>query len=377
LPSDSLPLEDNSSPAPLPRGKPRVTPRILLTLLFFVAFEGLLFHSGMYAYIIEPDSTAGVLENRLRNEILRPKSGRNQVLAVGDSRMSLVPRIANEMAPPSGYTFGSISVAGTAPRCWYYELRYVDPAARRYAAIVIPSDDYDDQEQYPDARDSDLHYVLARLEIGDLFEFPLSHRDRKLQWTAFRAILLKGYAYKRDFQEFLSHPLERLARVRLYKEGSAQWFDDYQPTDDSLAGLQIDWQHKTARYPDRFTVEQRQLVEEVVARVRPADTGRGTAYFRYWYGRILDRYTGSGTKIIFLRLPRAPIPPPDYPPKLNGAVRQLASKPDVVVLNEHLFDELERPELFFDPAHMNREGSARFSRILAAEVRKVLLPPKS
>jgi hypothetical protein len=90
---------------------------------------------------------------------------------------------------------------------------------------------------------------LARLELGDLFEFPLSYRDRKLQWEAFRAILLKGYAYKRDFQEFLSHPLERLARARLYKEGSAQWFDDYRQTEDSLAGLQIDWQHKAARYP--------------------------------------------------------------------------------------------------------------------------------
>jgi hypothetical protein len=172
----------------------------------------------MYAYIIEPESTAGVLESRLRNEIV----------------------------PSVGYTFGSISVPGTAPRCWYYELRSVDPAARRYAAIVIPSDEYHDQEQYPDARDSDLHYVLARL--------------------------------------------------------------DYQSTEDSLTG------------------EQRQLIEEVVARDRPADTGRGTAYFRYWYGRILDRYTGSGTKIIFLRLPRAPIPPPDYPPKLNSAVRCMGSK---------------------------------------------------
>jgi hypothetical protein len=56
-------------------------------------------------------------------------------------------------------------------------------------------------------------------------------------------------------------------------------------------------------------------------------------------------------------------------------LRALAAEPDVVLLDEHRFDELERPELFGDPLHLNGEGILRFSRILAEEVRRVLGPP--
>jgi hypothetical protein len=58
----------------------RVYPRVLATSIFFAALEGLIFHIGLYASLIEPDSTAGFSEYRLRNEILRPKSGGKQVL---------------------------------------------------------------------------------------------------------------------------------------------------------------------------------------------------------------------------------------------------------------------------------------------------------
>jgi hypothetical protein len=97
---------------------------------------------------------------------------------------------------------------------------------------------------------------------------------------------------------------------------------------------------------------------------------------RYWYGRIVDYYRRSDTKLIFLRVPRAPTSPPDAPPKLNSAIRQIASQPNVIVLNEALFNQLERPELFWDAQHLNRPGMEQFSRILAAEVRRALGPPK-
>ena len=32
---------------------------------------------------------------------------------------------------------------------------------------------------------------------------------------------------------------------------------------------------------------------------------------------MIDYYRGSGTKLIFLRVPRAPVSPPDAPPKLD------------------------------------------------------------
>jgi hypothetical protein len=46
------------------------------------------------------------------------------------------------------------------------------------------------------------------------------------------------------------------------------------------------------------------------------------------------------------------------------------------VLDEHLFDQLERPDFFWDAWHLNGAGMNVFSRLLATEVRRVLGPPK-
>ena len=362
------------------RPMPTVLTRILAALLCFGALEGLVFHSSLYSWMVEPDSTTGGLETQLRNEMRRPKPDPNQVLAVGHSRMSLLPRVANEMKPTTGYTFASVGLGGTTPRCWYYELRYLDPDATRYAAILIPSDDYDEPDgeaDFYDDRELDLHYLIARLRIADAFDLPGSYAEPELKWEAFRDIFLKGLIYKRDFMDFLAHPSERLAKVRLYQEGSAGWFYDFRGTEDSLAGIQVDWKTKSIRYPARAGGEERKRIHDELFAPASYAGGRQSAYFRTWYGRIVAHYRGSRTKIIFLRVPRAPISPPDHPPKPTSSIRQLASRPGVIVLDEHLLDSLERPEFFWDGWHLNGEGMARFSRTLAEEVRRVLGPPQT
>jgi hypothetical protein len=362
-------------PATLTR---RVWTRIVATVLFFAAFEGLLFHTGLYSSIVEPNSSTGFMELQLRNEIRRPKPDRNQVLAVGHSRMALLPRVVNEEKPGTGYTFATIGLGGTTPRIWYYGLRAVDPDARNYAAIVIPYDDPNEPDtfDYQSEREADLHYLIARLGLRDVLEFPWTYQDKKLQWMIVRGMVLKGTIYKRDFLEFLDHPVERIKKARYYASDSAGWYYGYGGVDKSLAGLQIDWQRKTAQFPDRIPESERKQMEGILFPTLPPDEGRQTAYLRYWYGRIVDYYRGSDTKLIFLRVPRAPTSPPDAPPKLNSAIRQIASQPNVVVLDEGRFNQLEHPELFWDAQHLNREGMEQFSRILATEVRRVLGPPK-
>jgi hypothetical protein len=356
-----------------------VIPRILATLIFFVAFEGLIFHTRLYPSILEPESTAGAMETALNNEMKRPKPDRNQVLAVGHSRMALLPRVANGMQPSTGYRFASVGLGGTTPRCWYYELRELDPIASRYAAILIPTDDFNEPDNYeePNNRELDTRYLISRLKLSDLGEYPWSFDDYKLKWATFADILFKGYVYKRDFLEFLSGTKGRIARVRLSNLYSSEWIYAYGGPEHSVAGLEVDWQHQVAHYPANFTPQQRKLIEDVLFQPRPPDAGQLSRYLRHWYGRILDHYHSSETKLIFLRVPRAPVPPPERPPKLNSAIRQIASKPNVIVLDEHLFDSLERTDLFADPMHLTAEGMNRFSRILAAEVRRVLGPPKS
>jgi hypothetical protein len=373
-------LASNTDQTPLQAAPTRrVWPRVLAAILCFVALEGILFHTGLYSSIIEPDSTTGYMELQIRNEIRRPKRNRNQVLAVGHSRMALLPRVVNQEKPGTGYTFASIGLGGTTPRTWYYSLRALDPTARTYAAIVIPTDDFNEPDtyDYQSEREADLHYLIARLTLRDLMEFPWTYQSKKLQWVTFRGIILKGLVYKRDFMEFLDHPWARIAKARFYATDSAGWYYGYGGVDKNLEGLRIDWQHKTMQFPARVPENERKEIESELFPTLPPDEGRETAYLQYWYGKIIEYYRGSGTKLIFMRVPRAPSSPPDPAPKLNSAIRQIASQPDVIVLDEHLFDQLERPVFLLDAWHLNRTGMEAFSRLLATEVRRVLGPPKS
>src|SRR5713226_4341081 len=112
--------------------------RVLLGTLFgFFLVEILVFHTNLYPSILSTSSSTGTLETFLQNELSRVVTDRNQVLAIGDSRMGFFPRYANELKPEIGYTFATIATPGSTPRCWYYMLRDADPTRRRYSAIVI------------------------------------------------------------------------------------------------------------------------------------------------------------------------------------------------------------------------------------------------
>jgi lysophospholipase L1-like esterase len=77
-----------------------------------------------------------------------------------------------------------------------------------------------------------------------------------------------------------------------------------------------------------------------------------------------------------MRLPRGPVPrPAGLVETTSSSIREFASQPHVILLDEHLFEPLERPEYYHDPLHLNAEGAVRFSTILAQEVRAVLGPP--
>ncbi len=101
--------------------------------------------------------------------------------------MAIWPRLANEMQPSTGYTFASIGLGGTSPRTWYYSLRAVDPHANNYAAILIPEDDYNEPDTGvdPAQQDVDLHYLIARLGLQDLLEFPRTYPGAANRWSAF------------------------------------------------------------------------------------------------------------------------------------------------------------------------------------------------
>jgi hypothetical protein len=338
-------------------------------LVAYAALEGAVFHTHLYDSIVEPESTTGNMELVLYNELARPVFEPHQVLAIGDSRIGFLPRIANETGRERGYGFGTIALGGTTPRTWYYALRAVDPTARGYSAILIESSDYDEPEQYDylDNRDLDLHYVACRIGLPDLIDFSSSFVTPGMKWQAFRAIALKGYVFRKDFEEFIKAPLARLEKVRRYKRESAGWYYGFNGEDFSLAGIAIDWKTKAITYPPGLSPKQQKSVRDITFPDRPERNGRMRAYLQRWYGKILEHYKGSPTKLIFLRVPRGPVSRPSAEPYAGSLVRSLAGRPGVIVMPENRFDELERGEFFGDAMHMNGPGMKAFSKMLAED----------
>ena len=109
----------------------------------------------------------------------------------------------------------------------------------------------------------------------------------------------------------------------------------------------------------------------------PPETGGESRYMKYWLGKIYERYRGSPTRLIFLRLPRGGFVRPDQPRyNPHSSVRDLAAEPNVTLIDEHFFDSLEKPELFRDELHLNGPGMERFSEMLTQEVSRILGPPR-
>ncbi len=95
--------------------------RLLLATGLLFATDAALFHTGWYARLLEPESSAANVERLITLERTRQnapaRSG--QIVAVGDSRMGFFVRHANDRHAADGYGFGTIALGGAGPRCWY------------------------------------------------------------------------------------------------------------------------------------------------------------------------------------------------------------------------------------------------------------------
>jgi hypothetical protein len=338
--------------------------RLAGAIVIFFGLDGLWFRTGYYRSLLELESTAGYLANTLTLEQQRPTKGPNEIVAVGDSRIALKPRVANAAGTP--YRFFTIAVPGTSPRCWYYMLREDDPTANRYAAIVIPVDTYDDRIlEDLRTREVDIHYLTPLLRVGDLFEFAGSYPAWTTRAEAAEAVLFKGLFYRRDLQEFLVNHKRRLTILRDINHRASGWRHDAVWGSASLAGMTVDWEKRVVQ-------PERKQVAEILFQDQPPPNPEFAEYRRMWFGRIIQRYRGSRTRLIFVRLARGPVVRQGLTTDRTSSVREFARRGEIVLLDEHYFDSLERPELFVDALHMNEQGATVFSEMLAREVTRVL-----
>jgi hypothetical protein len=353
----------------------RAARTLLLCLLGFLALDAAVFHTRFYRAVLKPDSTAGLVESILTAEITRPVHDRKQVIMVGDSRMGFYPRFTDPLLPELGYTFRTIGVAGSSPRCWYYLLREVDPTRRRYSAVLIPLENYDDAEISEDYanRIVDLNYLAGVLSWRDAWEFASSFRDPQLKLQALRGLFLKGLVYKRDFEDLLASPGRRWHEVKDLGPNEATWRFGFQETDASLKDVHIDAKTGAVAGPPEVLAAHGDALRARFFNTAPANRGLEAEYLHYWLTKICDYYQGSGTQVVFLRLPRGGFVRPDQPPlNSSSSVRVLSRRPGVKLVPEHFFDDLEHPELFHDEVHLNGPGNERFSIEVAREVSVLL-----
>jgi hypothetical protein len=355
----------------------RVAVCLALAVLFFIAAEGLLFHTHFYVRLLAFDSTAGWVRSMVGLELRRHSSSPNQVVAVGDSRMNLWPRVTDPLLPEVGYTFSTIALGGTHPRCWFYMLREVDPARNRYAAVLIPMNELEDDDwEDLSAAEVDVHYLTPLLRLGDIFEFGLSFPTWELRKEAMLSVLLKGLTYKRDFQDLLVNYDARSKQLAWASEYLAQTLHDYRAPNDSVVGLEVDWAaRKVTHFPPGFPAAKQQELAGILLRPTGIPTGARALYRARWFGKILDYYRGTRTKVIFFRLPRGPLVRPYPMSTKSSVVRGFAARGEALLLDEHTFDVLERPEFFMDAAHFNGPGGDRFNEMLARAVGRVLPHP--
>jgi len=354
---------------------------VLACILAFAGLFGLdalLFRTNIYPSVLEPESTTGQFELILRREQqAQAHYGNNLVVTIGNSRFAWSAKVLDDLGQKAAYTLRDAGLAGTDPRAWYYMLRDLDPTARRYRAIAIGVDDYDDEDRGPHPEDDirNLHYAIARLRLSDVIEFSASFSSPALRWQTFRGALLKGTVYQTDFLAFLAHPGPRRALVQLYRQQAGDWAYTYVESSHSMEGLKIDWATLGVTLPPGADQNQRDTVNSFLAHQPDEQTGKLYAFHRAWFGRILDRYRCSHTKIIFLRLARGPIPRPEnLVRKPFSSIREFASRPNVVLAGEHAFDSLEHPEFYRDGMHLNRAGVEAFSVMLAEEISRILGP---
>src|SRR5260370_24453708 len=96
---------------------------ILLAVAGFLSLDGLVFRTGLYTSILEPDSSTGTFEQILRREQrAQSKFGANLIVTLGDSRFAYYPRVANQHSAENGFFFRQPRVAGTDAPTWYYML---------------------------------------------------------------------------------------------------------------------------------------------------------------------------------------------------------------------------------------------------------------
>src|SRR5438552_6406289 len=343
----TFPTEPTTSPRPL-----HVTRNLLFGVAAFVCLDGIIFHSGLYVSILAPDSYAGRLEVLTRAEQQRPASGLKEVLVLGDSRMAegFSNTVADELGSAAGFKFVNLAEPASSVNSWYYMLREVDPAARRYSAIVVP---YGIGYEPSTADLLRISMAAPLLRYGDCFNFPSAFQRWSGWFRAFTACILRGSAYQSDVTDLLEHPIARIRSVQQETEG-LQFRAAYKGRDYDLVGTSYDPTTGQITFASKLTEAQRQAVRKSLIQPSQSDTEYSLKLQREWVPRILNRYSNNSTAIVLTPVPRGPFAElPGFSKAYQSILPSSVIQSTTFSVPVQTFDFLDKHEYYFDAYLIN------------------------
>jgi hypothetical protein len=345
----------------------QVIRELAAAVVLFVLIEALIFRTGMYGSILAPASYAGQVQRLVSAERDRPPSGQREVLVLGDSRLAegFSARLADTAVGADGFKFINAAISGSTLRTEFYLLRELDPTGRRYAAIVIPIDNYDDTAGAENLADRglDLAFTPPLLRYADVLDFPWTFESAQNRLDALFGCVFKGLAFEADVQDLLAHPLRRIEDVRDYNLAGPAAGYAYAGHPGSLAGLSYDPAADTFSFPPELTQAQRDQLNGTLS-ARHFLPFPSTHYREQWLERTLNGYRQSGTQVFVIQMPRGPLVLPPLHAEALDTIAWLAQYPSVRIVPRNTFEYLEQPNLFFDALHLNTDGRAQFTTTL-------------
>jgi hypothetical protein len=248
---------------------------------------------------------------------------------------------------------------------WHYMLREVDPATRRYWAIIVP---YGIGYESNSAERLRISMAAPLLRYGDCFNFASDFQRWPGRFRAFIACILRGSAFQSDVVDLLEHPIARIRSIQ-QEPKTLRSRDAYKGRDYDIVGTSYDPKTGQVTFPPRLTETQREAIRDSLVNPSQSETQNFLKIQRDGIERILNRYSDSPTKIVLTPIPRGPFAGlPGASMTFHAAFPSMMTQRGIVSVPEQTFDFLEKPEYYFDAYHLNAKGRQKFTETLVAEL---------
>ncbi|MGE4073291.1 MAG: hypothetical protein AB7E72_19140 [Lysobacterales bacterium] len=343
---------------------------VVAVLLVWWVLVALIYRSGAYFLLAEPESNAGAMVNALLLVERQYQPQARNVLVLGDSRVAegFSGQIAGADTP---LHFIVAAVPGSTPRSWYYLLRELQRRGHAFEAVVIGIGSVANGSRLADWPLSPLQ-DSPLLGWRDVFDYPASFATPELRARARRAVWFPAYNLRADTVELLKAPTRRWQRARQTRELYLDAVFHYPGREESMPALALvaggagqvvaDWGQASA--------DQQPLIEAHLAEVQSAVAApllvENASYLRTWLGALSALCQGQDARLIAFALPRGPYPAAYV--SQQSVLPTLTTVAGLELLPADLLQSLEGPQFFFDTVHANRQGRAQISARVGAAV---------